>query len=398
MNRSWFDASSAAYFAGHASRVHGTREDHAFVARSFWPESFRLGPQAPPVRALAVPGDPAASLRQWMRDAPHGGARSPFAAHTLWRRDDDGDWRGRAVLALVINGAQGDDDEAHGGHFAIATGRVADDGGTGAWLVNNFYSLDVESEKGILPAPVRLADYQGDLNAGQSWYRPSYAVVAVLADPRAALRVQDALHRLYLQFWRHQLVYHHPTANCTSMSVDTLRALGLHVPACGPTQRVLPWLGLPAIALHQRSLAKAKLAFDYLTVERTRLLPALAAEAVLASLWAIAHGDLRRQGALGRLLARDLAALAWLRIPQFPSSRAWGDAPALSIAEYRARAPRDPAQAQIIPLPPRPFPPALRDDDLLPPRQPSDRAVTAWAALTLAAVPWLAWRAWRRRD
>ena len=387
MNRSWFDASSAAYFAQRAMRLHGTRDGDAFVARTWWPEDFRLGPHAPALHALPVPGDPAASLRDWMRAMPYGGARAPFAAQTLWRRDAAADWRGRAVLALVINGAQGDDDEAHGGHFALATGRIADDGDIGDWLVNNFYSLDVESEKGVLPAPVRLADYQGDLNSGQSWYRPSYAIVAVLADPRAALRVQDALHRVYLQFWRHQLAYYHPTANCTSISIDALRTLGLHIPACGPTQRALPWLALPAIALHERSLAKARLAFDYLTVERTRLLPALAAEAALARLWALAHGDLRRQGDLGRVLARDLTALAWLRFPQFPSSRAWGGAPAISIAEYRSRAPRDPAQAQIIPLPPRAFPDALRDDDLLPPpRHPSDVAAAAWGALTLAAV------------
>jgi len=398
MNRSWFDATSAAFFAVRPCRLHGARDGDAFVARTFWPEDFRLGPQPPALTALSVPDQPAASLRHWMRDSPYGGARAPFAAQTLWRRNGSGDWRRRAVLALVINGAQGDDDEAHGGHFAIATGRIADDGDIGHWLVNNFYSLDVESEKGILPAPVRLADYQGDVNSGQSWYRPSYAIVAVLDDARAALRVQDALHRVYLQFFRHQLAYYHPTANCTSISVDTLRALGLHVPACGATHGVLPWLGLPFIALHERSLARAKLAFDYLTVERTRLMPALAAEAAFASLWALAHGDLAHQGDLGRTLARDLAALAWLRIPQFPSSRAWGNAPALSIAEYRARAPRDPAQAQIIPLPPRAFPDALRDDDLLPPRQPSDTAVAAWGAASLVALPWLAWRRWRRRD
>lgn len=203
---------------------------------------------------------------------------------------------------------------------------------------------------------MRLADYQGDLNAGQSWYRPSYAIVAVLTDERVPLRVQDALHRVYLQFWRHQLAYYHPTTNCTSISVDTLRALGLRIAPCGPTHGVLPWLGFPALVAHARSLAKAKLAFDYLTVERTRLLPALAAEAALASLWALAHGDLRGEGDLGRSLAQDIVGLAWLRLPQFPSSRAWGDAPAVSIAEYRSRAPRDPAQAQVIPLPPRAVP------------------------------------------
>jgi hypothetical protein len=45
------------------------------------------------------------------------------------------------------------DDEAHAGHFAIATGRIDAHGDIGDWLVNNYYSLDIESEKGILAAP-----------------------------------------------------------------------------------------------------------------------------------------------------------------------------------------------------------------------------------------------------
>jgi hypothetical protein len=75
---------------------------------------------------------------------------------------------GRAVLALVINGAQGDDDEAHAGHFALVTGRTREDGAIGDWLVNNFYALDSESEKGILAAPVPLDNYLADLNSGQT--------------------------------------------------------------------------------------------------------------------------------------------------------------------------------------------------------------------------------------
>ena len=59
--------------------------------------------------------------------------------------------------------------EAHGGHFALVTGRTQPDGAIGDWLVNNFYSLDVESEKGILPrrcrsttiSPISTADRAG---------------------------------------------------------------------------------------------------------------------------------------------------------------------------------------------------------------------------------------------
>ena len=88
----------------------------------------------------------------------------------------------------MVNGAQGDDDEAHGGHFALVTGRTQPDGAIGDWLVNNFYSLDIESEKGILAAPVPLDNYLADLNSGQGWYRPSYMLVAVLARRRARRR------------------------------------------------------------------------------------------------------------------------------------------------------------------------------------------------------------------
>ena len=62
---------------------------------------------------------------------------------------------------------------------------------------------------------------------------------------RAAALVQSALGRVYNQFYRHQLVYYHPTTNCTSISVDTLRALGWDVPARGPTSRLAAWAGFP---------------------------------------------------------------------------------------------------------------------------------------------------------
>lgn len=298
----------------------------------------------------------------------------------------------------MVNGAQGDDDEAHGGHFAIVTGRVQADGSIGDWLVNNFYSLDVESEKGIIAAPVPLDNYLADLNSGQAWYRPTTMLVAVLDDERAAVLVQSALNRVYQQFYRHQLVYYHPNQNCASISVDTLRALGWEVPARGPSSRVLAWLGFPFVAIKDRSIGKAKLAFDYLRTDQTRLLPAAALEAAYASLLELVTGAKPPEGKLASMLAQDVSALAHLRIPQFPSSRAWGDAPAVSVWEYRTLVPNDPALMQIVPVPPRPFPDALRDPDLLAPRwTPADWATLAWALLTVVGVPLLLWRWWRRR-
>jgi len=360
MNRSWYDASSAAFLAPHPLTLRGTRTQEAFVMRTAWCEDFDFGPALPPLRALPDAPSPALAMRALMREAPQGGARSPFTAHTLWQREQVLDLRGKAVLAFIANGAQGDDDEAHAGHFAIVTGRVAHDGNIGDWLVNNFYSLDVVSEKGILAAPVPLDNYLGDLNSGQAWYRPSYLLVLVLRDTRAVSLVQSALNRVYDRFYRHRVVYYHPDVNCTSLSVDTLRELGFPLAARGASNPLLAWLGFPFFAIKDRSLAKARLTADYLRAEQTRLLPAAAFEEAFASALALARGD-PRESALAQIVAEDIEAIAYLRIPQFPSSRVFGDAPVISIAEYRSRLPKDPAKMQIIPLPPRPFPDSLRD-------------------------------------
>jgi hypothetical protein len=385
-NRAWFDASSAAWLAGRDLALRGAYDGGRFVARTLWPEDFRLGPAPPAARALPDAPSPALQLRGAIR-VPLG-ADAPFDAASLWERRPGDGWKDKAVLAFVLNGAQGDDDEAHAGHFAASTGRIADDGAIGAWLVDNFYSLDIESEKGILAAPVPLDGYQGDVNAGQSWYRPSWLVAAVLDDDRAADRVQSALGRVYRQFWRHQLAYYHPTDNCTSITVDTLRALGLPVPHLGPTSRLVAPLAFPALALRERSLAKGRISYDYLVTERTRLLPALALEAVFDVLWTLAtRGADASHGVLARELAADLCALALVRVPQFPSSRALGAPPVVSLAEYASRLPPDPAHRRIVPVPARPFPDELRDPDLLPPLpHPSDLAQRVWTLAPLLLV------------
>lgn len=400
LNRSYYDASSAAFLAPHRLTVRGTHRGGDFEMRTVWPDDFRLGGAAPPPRGLPSAASPALAVRALMREAPKGGAQSPYAAWTLWQRDAAArDWSGRPVLALMVNGAQGDDDEAHGGHFALVTGRIEPDGRVGGWLVNNFYSLDIESEKGILAAPVPLDNYLGDLNSGQNWYRPSYLLVLVLRHARAAELVQSALNRVYNQLYRHQLAYYHPNENCTSMSVDTLRALGWPVPERGPSSRLRAWLGFPVIALKERSIAKAKLAFDYLVTDQARLLPAAALESMCDSIFGLIDDRLPEgSGTLARMLCADVDALAFMRVPQFPSSRAFGDAPAVSTKEYQARVPKDPARVQIVPVPPRPFPEALRDPDLIAPRRhPSDYAALAWGALSVAGALALIRRATRRK-
>ncbi len=383
LNRSYYDQSSVAFFRKRQVTVRGTTTAESFVARTIWPEDFRVGGDVPPPRVFPTSIPPAEQLRSLMREEPRGGAESPFVASTVWQKPTaPREWAGRPVLALMVNGAQGDDDEAHGGHFALVTGRIQADGQIGDWLVNNFYSLDVESEKGILAAPVPLDNYLADLNSGQGWYRPSYMVVAVLKDERAAVLVQSALNRVYNQFWRHQLVYYHPSENCTSISVDALRALGWAVPPRGPTSRTLAWLGFPFIALKELSVGKAKLAFDYLRTDQTRLMPAAALEEAFASLMALGKGQKAEgDGVLAQMLAEDMDALAFVRFPQFPSSRAFGDAPAVTTWEYKALIPNDPALVQIVPVPPRPFPEALKDPDLLRPGVGGLRTMRCWSGV-----------------
>ena len=228
-------------------------------------------------------------------------------------------------------------------------------------------------------------------------------LVAVLAHTRGPALAQAALNRVYNQFWRHQLVYRHATMNCASISVDVLRVLGWDVPARGPVSWLLAAFGFPYFVIRERSIAKARVGFDYLTEDQTRLLPAVAFEEAGASLLTLAARTDATPiaGQLARMLAEDVETVAFLRFPQLPSSRVFGDAPAVTLSEYHARVPAEPGMAQIIPVPPRPFPDALRDPDLLPPRRPpSDYAAIAWGLLSVVGIPiWLygRWKRWRQR-
>ena len=382
-NRSWFDASSARFFASRPVSLRGEARGAGFEARTLWPDDFRLDDRAP-LAPLPADRPAAAALRDLVR-ADGGGARAPFLARPLWERAPGArNWNGKPALVVMVNGAQGDDDEAWGGHFAIGTGRVGPDGAIADVLIDNFYSLDVVSEKGILAAPVPLDNYLADLNSGQAWYRPTAMLVAVLATDDSPAMIQGAFNRVYAQFWRHQLPYVHSTMNCAGISVDTLRALGFDVPAqeADAASAALAWLSIPWTLVTERSVRTARVAYEYLTSDRTRLFPAVAFETVGAELLRLASGiPAGGDARLPALLARDLEAIVYVHVPQFPSSRAYGSWPVASPSEYRGKVPRDPQDAQIVPVPPRPYPSNLRDPDLLPEaRRPSDFPLAAWAA------------------
>ena len=396
-NLSWFDASSAAFYATRDVALRGAwRPDGAFEARTLWPEDFRLDERAP-VAPLDTAAGAQAALRALVR-ADEGGASAPWSTRVLWERaGTPRAWSGKPALIVMVNGAQGDDDEAWGGHFAVGTGRIGPRGDLADIVVDNFYSLDVQSEKGILAAPVPLDNYLADLNSGQAWYRPSAILVAVLADEAAAARVQGAFDRVYAQFWRHQLPYRHSLMNCSGIGVDTLRAVGWRIAGNEPgaASRALAWLAVPYALVRERSVSQARVAYEYLTQDRTRLFPAVAFEAAGASLLDLAAGRLAADATpLERLLARDLEAIAFVHVPQLPSSRAKGSWAVATPAEYEGKVPSDPEDIKRVPAPPRPFPSNLREPDLLPePPRPSDVALAVWTvlgvAVVLALVGWL---------
>ncbi len=100
-------------------------------------------------------------------------------------------------------------------------------------------------------------------------------------------------------------------------------------------------------------------------------------------------------GALARMLAEDLVALAGVRLPQLPSSRPFGTWPAANPREYLGALPTDPSVLKVVPVPPRPFPPGLRDADLLPLRGAAPLADRDPDALRHVPIAWLAGAAWR---
>lgn len=385
LNRAYFDRSSEAYFREQPLKLRGQYVEQTFVVRSFWPENFRL-PENPVRNEMAA--EPAA-LRAWVRAQPNGGAREPFSVESVWRRPGStGPQAGQAVLGLMLNGAQGDDDEAHSGHFALMTGTLGEQGAIDDWLVNNFYTLDSESEKGIIAAPVPLDNYLGDLNSGQAWYRPSYMLVAILDDARTAAHLQSALGRVYDQFYRHRFAYHHGHTNCTGISVSAARALGWQVAVRGAESWLKAVAALPLTAIRELSLRQGKKMFDYLSEDQTRLYPAAAFAEMGADLLRLASGQGGRPlSEFERLLGEDIGEILLVRVPQFPSSRAWGDYPVENSVEYLARLPKDPAAQQIVPVPLRPFPDELRDP-LAPPEPPlrSDYAVAGWGLAIVALM------------
>jgi len=397
-NRAYYDASSTRYLAGRPLSMRGTyvrptdapTGSETFIARTIWPEHWRLPASLP----AAEPGAPALHLRieRAFSAPPH-----DFRVATLWTRPGSAPATRspRFTVGLMLNGAQGDDDEAHGGHFALTTGQLDGDGRIDHWLVNNFYGLDSVSEKGILAAAVPMDGYMTDVNSGQAWYRPSYLLVATFESPDLARELQAAMAQTFERFYAHDLVYDHARANCTGISLDVLAGLGWTPPGRGPTSRLKAIAGFYYSSVTDGSFASGRKTYRYLTEEQVRLYPRAGFEALGEDLLALVRGERAPRSPFETRLAITAQSIAFVEIPQIPSSRARGTAPAGSFDDYMRRVPSDRAQWKVIPVPPRPFPDALRSRRADPPF-PSDSTL----GLAATAGPLLlilgAWR-WRRR-
>lgn len=362
-NLSYFDKSSLEFFKDRPVRLRGDFKadgnGQEFVARIIWPLDFKVLPSV--VKPLA--GDE--SLEVLVR-ANQGGPQLPYSTRTLWQRYpgqmNPQNWAGHAVIGLMLNGAQGDDDEAHGGHFAVLTGRYEADGNWSRWLVNNFYNLDSYSEKGVVAAVTPADKYMMDLNNGQSYYRPSYMLVAIMKDKNVPQQYQASINQVFNHFYHHDFVYNHSKANCAGISVDTLRELGWNLPEGGNGGTLKAIAAYLYVAATSRSLNDAYNVYNYITTEDTRLNPGVAFDVIGEDMLRLATSKADRiLNPIEQQFANNVEALIYVHIPQIPSSRVFGQAPVFSFDEYLERAPADRSQWKIVPTEPRPFPAKLRE-------------------------------------
>lgn len=357
MNKSYFNDESGRFFAPRSVQVRGqTGPDGKFTARTIWPEDFamafddermRLDPLKPGEKIETLVGGYA------------GGPGAKLETRLLWEKNPGAgrQWENKPVLGLMLNGAQGDDHEALGGHFGMVSGRFGPQGQWDDWIVTNFYDLDQVSEKDILAAETPMDNYLFDLNRGQQYYRPSYMLVAVLKDERAAKAMQASATEKLRKFYTHEVLYEESKANCTGLTMDALREAGWSIPGWGSTGPVLGALGA-AYMWWTDGRRAARGMWNKLNEEHTRLLPRAAFEAGLEDMLALAQGNSGRElSQVERQLSEDVEAVIMVRIPQVPSSRRFGAAPVRSPNEYRQRVPSDRSQWETIKLPKRAFPP-----------------------------------------
>lgn len=360
-NRSWFTPASQQFWQAQPLRLRGGwREDaqgNFFEVRVVWPLTW----QWQDAQTLSVREPEEARLRR-----ERGGAQIAFSAQCQWRQHGQtGASKDHCqhAIGFILDGAQGDDDEAHGGHFALMLGSSSRPGKpvtSTDMLVANFYNPDVTSEKGILPAFTPLDTYLCEINAGQQNYRPSCALVLTLhsGDCLWSLYQQLALqmHRLY----SHHLHYDHAAMNCTGITMDALNAIGFQRGLRGPSSRLMAVLAAALTLYRERDRARATRICRYFLTEQTRLLPAQAYFACQQHLWDLLTQADHAQTPWTAQLALDAGALYRLHFPQVPSSRAFGREPLICLRDFAGRVPKRRADWNTIPSCPREFPAHLR--------------------------------------
>jgi hypothetical protein len=365
-NLSFWDDTTLEFFKHRDVRLRGEVTDRGFIARTVWPHDFKLDLNAT-AKPLAI-NESLKSLVQF----ENGGAKSAYESRLLWTRNtlptekEPRQFAGKAAIGFMLNGAQGDDDEARGGHFAVVTGRVDDKGDYSRWLVNNYYNLASNSEKGIIAGVTPMDKYMADLNSGQSYYRPSYMLVAVLKTDKIPADFQAATNKSFEHFYANDFVYDHSRNNCAGVSLDTLRNLGWNIPTRGKTSQLKAIGAYIYIAITEQSLTNGRAAYDYFNTETTRLLPAVAFDAIGENLLMGAQQwnrklylDHNPVTPFMQKIGDDIEAIYFVRIPQIPSSRVFGFAPAYSIEQFMKEAPADRTKWKTVPTTPNPLPAEL---------------------------------------
>ena len=380
-NLSYWDDSTWAFFKQRPIRICGEMTDRGFLARTIWPLDYKI-PQIAELKPLQA-NETLKSLVQF----EHGGARSAYETRLLWAKNDEAKQisAGKAVIGFMLNGAQGDDDEAHGGHFAVVTGRMEADGNYARWLVSNYYNLASNSEKGIIAGITPMDKYLADLNSGQSYYRPSYMLVAVMKSDAIPKQFQTATNQIFEHFYRNDFLYDHSRENCAGISIDTLRKLGWNVPARGVESQLKATAAYFYVAITEKSLTKGRAIYDYLNTETTRLFPAVTFDAIGedmllgATQWSrklyVDHSPVTP---FMEKFGQDVEAIYFVRIPQIPSSRAFGQAPVYSFAQYMQQAPADRSQWKIVPTTPNPLPKIFESADLAKQQAQAKPSLVPW--------------------
>ncbi len=361
-NRSYFDASSLADLQGRTVRVRGefiVKDGvRTLVARTIWPEDYRID------AATIKKGDAknAADIDALVA-ADKGGAKKPFGTLLLWERPGAPRvWDGKPVMGFMLNGAQGDDDEALAGHSSLFTGRYGPGGSMADWMFDNFYSMDLVGEKGIISSMVPMDKYMTDLNSGQSWYRPTYMIVMIMKDPRVPLQFQEKFKEQYAKYYSQEIKYDKTNKNCTALIADPVRAEGWNFPETGKTPSFIARLLSKAVGLTSKDPAAGEQIYRSLREEPTRSFPRASFNAVGGDLLTMAGAfgadpNGREYSPLEKMIRDDLEAILFVRLPQIPSSRKFGREPVGGVVDYFMRAPKDRSTWQTHPSIPRPFPP-----------------------------------------